>query len=1150
MSYRSEHKVTEGSDGPGRTLGQLRPDVRTPEKKGREGLWGRPVKMKERETILADFLNHGILPFVGRCEELDEIREFIAGTIDATSLRSILITGEAGIGKSRLVEEMIRRSGTDGEVTVHARLRPASSTSPVSLLAHALHDSPSARPLLRRRLKASLEEVVEAVRRLCRLRPTLVVLEDIHLLEGDTLHDFAGLLTALSDDPVSLLCSSRPDNDAPSALLEASLTRRIRLEGLREEDIDLLSRQLFGDPADGTAARSLAEATLGNPLAIRGGLRGALRQDAIRREDNGCWRPDHRFDEIVRRGAGSISEGLAASLTPEERVAADRLACLGEIFSYEGARILLGEETDGMIGHLLFKGILVRPIAAAASLPGTQPSRKPLLAFTHTLVHHRLLAEADVPAERLLLILLNREPLYAITPYEALASCGAGCASLVRPRLHELTGESIRTASVLESSSEWKLALRLIEALLAVTRASGAEGPERLGNELPLLDAYLLVSRELHGREFDQVLRTYRKTAAASLDFESRSHLLKGLVHKYRRVVYTDHAGGDPDRLEEKIAALTAEHPGLLRTEGYIRFLEWKTERAALLGDWETHAEIEAKLEGLAEMSDLPEELHNDLHRQLRTNFLPLVRTPEEYRKRLRLIEEADGNREGLSETSWLLQKARFYGLTGHFKRQAEIYREAESLARKRGRNDVARSLAESAVKCRVALGLPPEEAEERLLRINALATDENGRSTDPIVVNNLTAVALLSGSVFWALSFYDRYFPKTTNPTILPHLLALRRKDRAGSWRKTDPHPALAGVFEPILRLLLHEETDKDRILLRNFIGEITATEPIATRHILFLEIALRLLEVGEDRIPEGDSLLREGVGKALAWSSERELWTFMDTILSRFGDRLQPQERKKNEAVAEAIRNATLSLATTEGSPKEKELSLSMFGTIEGSTGMSEPPIRPRGERLRTLLGVMAANELLSRPLDREEFLRIASGQNEAARQARDVVNKTVSRLRESFGNSDFILTDEETPRLNRALVEVDILEVKQKLRSAEESLRRGNLARAVADIRSGLGLWGGAVPFPALYDEFFETLRDEFETEVRDLVLRTVEELIELEDFDGAEDLLRILVEYMPEDEEPVAMLITVLERSGKKTEAVRIRTNPATEGIEPV
>ena len=215
-----------------------------------------------------------------------------------------------------------------------------------------------------------------------------------------------------------------------------------------------------------------------------------------------------------------------------------------------------------------------------------------------------------------------------------------------------------------------------------------------------------------------------------------------------------------------------------------------------------------------------------------------------------------------------------------------------------------------------------------------------------------------------------------------------------------------------------------------------------------------------------------------------------------------------------------------------------------------MSEPPIRPRGERLRTLLGVMAANELLSRPLDREEFLRIASGQNEAARQARDVVNKTVSRLRESFGNSDFILTDEETPRLNRALVEVDILEVKQKLRSAEESLRRGNLARAVADIRSGLGLWGGAVPFPALYDEFFETLRDEFETEVRDLVLRTVEELIELEDFDGAEDLLRILVEYMPEDEEPVAMLITVLERSGKKTEAVRIRTNPATEGIVPV
>jgi len=52
---------------------------------------------------LLDFLNHGILPFVGRDSELERLVRFWSSTIDAGGLRTALLVGEAGIGKSRLV---------------------------------------------------------------------------------------------------------------------------------------------------------------------------------------------------------------------------------------------------------------------------------------------------------------------------------------------------------------------------------------------------------------------------------------------------------------------------------------------------------------------------------------------------------------------------------------------------------------------------------------------------------------------------------------------------------------------------------------------------------------------------------------------------------------------------------------------------------------------------------------------------------------------------------------------------------------------------------------------------------------------------------------------------------------------------------------
>jgi len=68
--------------------------------------------------------------------------------------------------------------------------------------------------------------------------------------------------------------------------------------------------------------------------------------------------------------------------------------------------------------------------------------------------------------------------------------------------------------------------------------------------------------------------------------------------------------------------------------------------------------------------------------------------------------------------------------------------------------------------------------------------------------------------------------------------------------------------------------------------------------------------------------------------------------------------------------------------------------------------------------------------------------------------------------------------------------------------------------------------------------------FEAGVREIGLQAAEELLSLGDTTGAEELLRTLIRYMPEDEEMIELHIRGLEASGKKTEAMCARNRLST------
>lgn len=191
-----------------------------------------------------------------------------------------------------------------------------------------------------------------------------------------------------------------------------------------------------------------------------------------------------------------------------------------------------------------------------------------------------------------------------------------------------------------------------------------------------------------------------------------------------------------------------------------------------------------------------------------------------------------------------------------------------------------------------------------------------------------------------------------------------------------------------------------------------------------------------------------------------------------------------------------------------------------------------------MRTVLGFLVAVEMLDDEPAEVEFHRIAAPNAADAEHARKSINMTVYGLRALLGN-DAIVTRETGPRLDLRYCSVDLLEANSALLNVEKALRQRSLARAYALISTALELTGGDVPFPALYDSLFESVRDEFENRLRSAVIAVATTLLQEGDLQRAEELLRRAYAALRDDEEILMLLCDALNRLDKRIEAERLR-----------
>jgi ATP/maltotriose-dependent transcriptional regulator MalT len=330
--------------------------------------------------------------FVGRSSELGTLRtRWEAATRGTPS--PLLVEGEGGSGKTTLL-------ATFQQAATCARVVQATGDELERPLRFGILDTllpqlesvngaaaPTAREARIEVAAAPRDALTEGARLLGRIQdvagrePLLVVLDDAHLADADSLDALRFALRRLRTEPVLLVFAARPEASASlvelTKLVDAQGTR-IVLKGLTVEDVQELARSCGLGSLSRRAAARLQAHTEGNPLHLRALLTELTAAEAERLD---VPLPAPRsLGLLIRESLAAMSQpaqrlaaaaavlGPAASLSETARLArvADPLAPVDEL--QRGRIITLPRSSDGYavrFRHPLVRAAVYDGIAAA-----------------------------------------------------------------------------------------------------------------------------------------------------------------------------------------------------------------------------------------------------------------------------------------------------------------------------------------------------------------------------------------------------------------------------------------------------------------------------------------------------------------------------------------------------------------------------------------------------------------------------------------------------------------------------------------------------------------------------------------------------------------------------------------------------------------
>ena len=221
-------------------------------------------------------------PMVDREAELDVLLERFGAAREERRCAVVTVVGEAGMGKTRLAGELVERLRDEATVLVGRCVSYAEGATYLPVAEMLAHTGGNLTTVLG--AAGSTGEEHLALRRhfesLARLRPLVLVVEDVHWAEPTLLDLVEYLGTHVSDAPLLLLCLARPE-----LVVERPAWKAMSLAPLeREHTFELLVAIAGEDAGSRAVCARIADVAEGNPLyaeqlladAAEGGTVGAV----------------------------------------------------------------------------------------------------------------------------------------------------------------------------------------------------------------------------------------------------------------------------------------------------------------------------------------------------------------------------------------------------------------------------------------------------------------------------------------------------------------------------------------------------------------------------------------------------------------------------------------------------------------------------------------------------------------------------------------------------------------------------------------------------------------------------------------------------------------------------------------------------------
>ncbi len=339
---------------------------------------------------------------VGRDRDLATLEATFSECAEESVARAVLVTGPAGMGKSRLRRELLRRLRRRGESmeVFFGRADPMSAGAPFAMIAMAVRGAAGVgegEPLAVRRQKISvrvgrrvadadrsrvsefLGELVGApfpddqsiqlqaarrdptlrgdqmrrawedwIRAECQKGPVLLILEDLHWGDIPTVKVIDATLRNLHDQPLMVLALARPDVHElfPNVWQQRGVTE-LRLAPLTRKAGEKLVREVLGDDVAEAVIGRIVERAAGNPFCI---------EELIRAEADG------RGDDVPATVL-AIAQARLERLSQGGRRVLRAAAVFGEASWRGGLVALLGgdgsaRDVDEWLRYLIDREIL------------------------------------------------------------------------------------------------------------------------------------------------------------------------------------------------------------------------------------------------------------------------------------------------------------------------------------------------------------------------------------------------------------------------------------------------------------------------------------------------------------------------------------------------------------------------------------------------------------------------------------------------------------------------------------------------------------------------------------------------------------------------------------------------------------------------